>query len=330
MNKKRITALAACLLLAGCQVAPVNATTTITSSEGAGSKTISALVLVDGSCQIDADLESFPGNTSYYRVDNIDFTNLELTPKADGAKVRLYHDGYLTNPNGKATCKEVWEEFNGVVESYVPEGFEFKCTEVKSANWTDDYMETVPDATVSEWKGYVYSVTYSWANVEEYISKTKTLIGADAYEISQLKEMEDAGLAWAKFETLENNQFKWSEAWYVNYWSVYGTADKVMGSEYFNKAALGAEFAITTENAFSISLQQFTIGESESVTIKVDNTSGSNEDLSVKMIEATGTITPAPVETPEAPNNTTTVIIIAAAAAVVLAAGLFFILKKKK
>jgi len=56
MNKKHfLTVSAACLLglaLSSCQIAPVNATTKIDSVKGAGSKTLSALVLVDGSCQI--------------------------------------------------------------------------------------------------------------------------------------------------------------------------------------------------------------------------------------------------------------------------------------
>lgn len=57
MNKKHfLTVSAACLLglaLSSCQIAPVNATTKIDSVKGAGSKTLSALVLVDGSCQIE-------------------------------------------------------------------------------------------------------------------------------------------------------------------------------------------------------------------------------------------------------------------------------------
>ena len=324
MNKKRITALAACLLLAGCQVAPVNATTTITSAEGAGTKKISLLALVDGSAQITPDAESFPNNANYFYIEDADFSNVTFTPKADGAKAKLYHDGYLTNPNGKATVKEVWEEFTTVVESYIPEGFEFTATTIQSENWDDAYMETVPGPEVLEWKAYVYSVTYSWANVEEYITKTKALIGAEAYEVSELKELEDAGTPWATFTNNGDNTYTWREAYSINYWSVFGIADKVLASEYFNKNG------INTSDAFSVALQEFKIGESEAEIVKVDNLNSSNEDLTPKFIEATGTITPAPVETPKAPNNTTTVIIIVAAAAVVLAAGLFFILRKKK
>ena len=322
MNKKRITALAACLLLAGCQVAPVNATTSITSTEGAGTKTISLLALVDGSAQITPDAESFPNNANYFYIEDADFSEVTFTPKADGAKAKLYWDGYLTKPNGKETVKEIWEEFTTVVESYIPEGFEFKATTIQSENWDDAYMETVPGAEVLEWKAYVYSVTYSWANVDEYVSKTKALIGTETYEQTELKELEDAGTPWATFTNNGDNSYTWREAYSINYWSVFGVADQVMNSEYFNRNGLN------TSDAFSVALQEFKIGESDPTIVKVDNLNSLNEDLTPKFIEATGTITPAPAAKPD--SNMTTVIAIVAGAAVVLAAGLFIILKKRK
>ena len=320
MNKKRITALAACLLLAGCQVAPVNATTSITSTEGAGTKTISLLALVDGSAQITPDAESFPNNNNYFYIEDADFSEVTFTPKADGAKAKLYWDGYLANPNGKTTVKEVWEEFTTVVESYIPEGFEFKATTIQSENWDDAYMETVPGADVLEWKAYVYSVTYSWANVDEYISKTKALIGTETYEQTELKELEDAGTPWATFTNNGDNTYTWKEAYSINYWSVFGVADKVMNSDYFNRNDLN------TSDAFSVALQEFKIGESDPTIVKVDNLNSLNEDFTPKFIEATGTIMPAAKPN----NNMTTAIAIIAGAAVVLVAGLFIILKKRK
>lgn len=192
MNKKHfLTVSAACLLglaLSSCQIAPVNATTKIDSVKGAGSKTLSALVLVDGSCQIEPT--PFGSNSSYYVVNSPDFSDVQFTPKADGAKVKLALDGYLTNPNGLATTQAVWDEFNQVVESYVPEGFNFNLRTVQSSDWKDEYMDTVPGADVKAWKGYVYQVSYSWNSTEEYIEKTKKLIG-NSYEVSHLKEYED-------------------------------------------------------------------------------------------------------------------------------------------
>lgn len=293
MNKKQftgfLTMVAGTLLLASCQIAPVNATTTITSSKGAGSKTISVLVLVDGSCQIEPDTTSFPGNDNYFYLEDVDFSDITITPKADGAKVKLFLDGYLTNPNKKETAQEVWTEFNSVVESYIPEGFEFKCTEIKSSDWKDEYMTTIPDATVSAWKGYVYSVSYSWDSVADYMEKTKTLVG-DSYAESHLQELDDAGTPWAKITKNDDGTTTWSEAYLVNYWSVYGVADKVMASEYFNKAALGDAYAITTDNAFSVSLQEFQVGEGEKVIVKIDNKNGVDENLNPKFISATGII----------------------------------------
>ena len=326
MNKKHFSGLLTmaglALVLSSCQIAPVNATTSITNAAGAGTKTISMLVLVDGSCQIEPNADLMLGNSDYWYFEDVDFSDITITPKADGAKVKLYHDGYLTNPNGKATVQEVWDEFNDVVESYVPEGFEFKCTEVKSSDWNDDYMTTVPDATVNAWKGYVYSVTYSWTSVEDYVTKTKTLIG-ESYAESHLQELDDAGTPWATLTKNDDGTSTWTEAYLVNYWSVYGVADKVLSSEYFNKAALGDAYAITTDNAFSVALQEFKIGESESVFVKIDNKNGLNADLSPKFISATGVI-------PEPKSNTGLIVGIVAGVVVVAAAVVAFVVLRKK
>lgn len=259
MNKKHfLTVSAACLLglaLSSCQIAPVNATTKIDSVKGAGSKTLSALVLVDGSCQIEPT--PFGSNSSYYVVNSPDFSDVQFTPKADGAKVKLALDGYLTNPNGLATTQAVWDEFNQVVESYVPEGFNFNLRTVQSSDWKDEYMDTVPGADVKAWKGYVYQVSYSWNSTEEYIEKTKKLIG-NSYEVSHLKEYEDEQQKpWASLTKNNDGTYTWSEAYLVNYWSVYDIADQVTGSKYFNRAALGADFAVTTDNTFAVALQEY-------------------------------------------------------------------------
>lgn len=285
-----LTMAGVALTLASCQIAPVNATTKINSVDGAGSKTISMLVLVDGSCQIQPDTTSFVGNNNYFYIGDATFEDIKFTPKEDGAKVKLVLDGYLTNPNKLDSNQKVWDEFNEVVKSYIPEGFTFNCREVKSDDWNDDYMTNVPGADVTAWKGYVYSVSYSWDNVTSYIEKTKALIGQDAYAISHLQELDDASTPWAKFTKNEDNTYTWEEAYLVNYWSVYGVADKVLGSKYFNKAALGADYAITTDNAFSIALQEYQIGDGDKVIVKIDNQNGVDENQNPKFISATGTI----------------------------------------
>ena len=292
MNKKHfLTVSAACLLglaLSSCQIAPVNATTKIDSVKGAGSKTLSALVLVDGSCQIEPT--PFGSNSSYYVVNSPDFSDVQFTPKADGAKVKLALDGYLTNPNGLATTQAVWDEFNQVVESYVPEGFNFNLRTVQSSDWKDEYMDTVPGADVKAWKGYVYQVSYSWNSTEEYIEKTKKLIG-NSYEVSHLKEYEDEHQKpWASLTKNDDGTYTWSEAYLVNYWSVYDIADQVTGSKYFNRAALGADFAVTTDNTFAVALQEYRIGDSDPVTVQIDNTQGTDENMNLKFISATGSI----------------------------------------
>lgn len=288
MNKKRLTSLLAftglALVLAGCQVAPVNAKTTITSKEGAGSKTISTLVLVDGSSQITADAESFPGNNNYFYIEDATFENVTFTPKADGAKAKLYHDGYLANPNQHDTVKEVWEEFASKISDYIPEGFNLETRTLQSTGWKDEYMEVVPGPEVNEWKGYVFSITYSWENVAEYMSKTKTLIG-DVYDQTELQELDDAGTPWATITAGEDNTYIWSEAYVVNYWTAFGIFDKVMNSEYFNRNGL------STSDAFSVAYQEYHIGESEPVKVKVDNLN-TTENGELKFVSATGTIKP--------------------------------------
>lgn len=325
MNKKHLKLFltaAATLVLASCQIAPVNAQTSITNAKGAGSKTLSALVLVDGSCQIEPDTTSFPGNANYYYLEDVDFSNPTITPKADGAKVKLALDHYLTNPNQLATTQEVWNEFNNVVRSKVPSGFQFNLKEVKSSDWKDEYMDNIPDATVSAWKGYVYQVTYSWSNIDEYISKTKTLIG-ESYEESHLKELDDANTPWATFKKNGDGTYTFSEAWLVNYWSVYDIANQVMESEYFNRAALGADYAVTTDNAFSVALQEYKIGDGDPVYVKVDNKSGLDDQLNMKFISATGTV--------KEESKTGLIIgIVVAAVAVIAAVASFFVIKKKK
>lgn len=328
MNKKHfLTVSAACLLglaLSSCQIAPVNATTKIDSVKGAGSKTLSALVLVDGSCQIEPT--PFGSNSSYYVVNSPDFSDVKFTPKADGAKVKLALDGYLTNPNGLATTQAVWDEFNQVVESYVPEGFNFNLRTVQSSDWKDEYMDTVPGADVKAWKGYVYQVSYSWNSTEEYIEKTKKLIG-NSYEVSHLKEYEDEQQKpWASLTKNDDGTYTWSEAYLVNYWSVYDIADQVTGSKYFNRAALGADFAVTTDNTFAVALQEYRIGVSDPVTVQIDNTQGTDENMNLKFISATGSIKSA------SKNNTGLIvgIVIGACAVVGAVVGGVVAAKKKK
>lgn len=336
-NKKTILGISAVAVLgcvlAACQSMPINASTTITNKDGAGSKTINALMLVDGSCQIEPDVTSFPSNTTYYYIDDVNFDNPQFTPKADGAKVGMIKEGYFRNPNKIATSQGIWDEFNKVVENNVPEGFEFKIKTVQSNDWKDSYMDEIPGADVSAWKGYVYSLTYTWNNVEEYISKTKTLIG-DSYGISDLADAEDGGQKWASFEISDEatNTYTWKEAYLVNYWSVYDICDRVMNSEYFNRAALGEEYKVNTENAFSVAMQQYKIGESDVKTIKIDNSNGLNEDLSLKYIEASGVIKKEEVVVPPSTTNVGLIVGIAVGAVVVIAAGVgtYIVLKNKK
>ena len=328
MNKKHLlpllTTVAAGLVLASCQIAPVNATTTITSRKGAGSKTFRSLVLVDGSSQINPSPVEGIANENYYQVDLSDLNNITFTPKADGAKVKMVLDGILTNPNGLATTQAVWDEFNEVVKSKVPAGFNFSYTEVKSANWDDAYMTTVPGADVNAFKGYVYELSYSWESVDDYIAKTKTLIG-DIYEETELAEYEtDTNKKWATLTQVEGDTFKWEEAYLVNFWSVYGVADKVTTSEYFNLAAFGAGFEFTTDQTFACVAQEYKIGDGEVVKVNVDNLNGKDANQNLKFISATGTL---PSET-----NTGLIVglVVGGVAVVGAGVGIGVALKKKK
>lgn len=322
-----IMAASAGLLLTACQVAPVNAKTVITDVNGAGNKTISMLMLVDGSVQMTADTTSFPGNNNYFYVDDATFENVTFDPKAD--KVSYISDGYFTNPNHLATAQEIWNEFNAKVESVVPEGFNFSISTVQSANWNDKYMgeaKAESTNTTNEWKAYVYHLSYSWNNVEEYIAKTKKLIGKN-YASSELAELDDANTPWVSFTEGEDSVFTWKECYTVNYWSVYDLVDTVMDSELFNRDALGATYHVETSSAFQVALQEYQIGEGEAVKVKIDNTSTTDENNAVIFIEAKGKVAKP------ATTNAGMIIGIVAAAVVVVAAaigGVIFFKKKKK
>lgn len=317
------------LLLTACQVAPVNAKTVITDVNGAGNKTISMLMLVDGSVQMTADTTSFPGNNNYFYVDDATFENVTFDPKAD--KVSYISDGYFTNPNHLTSAQEIWNEFNAKVQSVVPTGFDFSISTVQSANWDDKYMsEAKADSTntTNEWKAYVYHLSYSWNNVDEYIAKTKTLIGKN-YVSSELAEIEDAGNAWVSFTEGDDSVFTWKECYTVNYWSVYDLVDTVMDSELFNRDALGSAYRVETSSAFTVALQEYQIGEGEAVKVKIDNTSTTDENNNVKFIEAKGK-----VAKPASSTNVGMIVGIAVAAVVVIAGivvgGVFASKKKKK
>lgn len=283
--------LAGAALLASCQVSPVSANTVITDANGAGNKTISMFCLVDGSVQMTMGDADMPGNNNYVYIDDATFSNPTFTPKENNF-VSYIRDGYFTNPNKLTTSQAIWDEFNDKVRSVVPSGFTFTIDTKQSSGWQDSYMDQDkknPDNKTNEWKAYVYHVSYSWSNVQEYITKTKTLIGTN-YATSELADLDDANTAWVSFTKGENDTYTWKECYTVNYWSVYGMIDSVLSSNLFNRAALGADYAVATSSAFTISMQQYKIGEGDEVKVKVDNTSTTDAEENVKFIEASGKI----------------------------------------
>ncbi len=316
-------------VLASCQICPVNANTVITDANGAGSKTISLFSLVDGSVQMAADT-SFEGNGNYYYIDDATFASPTFTPK-EGNYVSYAKDGYFRNPNGKATVAEMWTEWNARIESLIPTGFSFSIDSKQSSGWNDSYMELskadmATSNTTNEWKAYVYHVSYSWSNVEEYISKTKTLIGSENYDVSELAELDDAGKPWASLTKGDGDIYTWKECYTVNYWSVYGYIDTMIHGDLFNAAALGADYAVATSSAFSISMQQYKIGEGEESKVKIDNISTTDEDGNVKFVSASGKIVKK--------TNVGAIVggVVGGIAAVIIIAGLivFFSKRKKK
>ena len=312
------------IVLASCQIAPVNSELTITDASGAGSKTIRLLALVDGSAQMAADT-SFAGNTAYYYVDDMTMTNVTYTQKTDGAKVDYVAAGVFTNPNKLASKAAVWEEWNAYIKSIIPTGFDFSISTIQSSGWNDSMMENVAaDPAFKEFKAYVYTLAFSFKSIDEYMSKTKTLIGDAAYKVSQLADIDKAGAKWATLTKGDKDVYTFSEAWYVNYWSVYGLSDIADHSKYFNLAAYGAGYELTTDNLFSVSQNSYKIGEGDVVKVKVDNKSGTDSSaLGVQFISATGTI----------PTKTNVGLIVGCcvgAAVVIGAAVTTFLIKKKK
>lgn len=281
------------VLLASCQVSPVNGNTVITNADGAGNKTLSLFCLVDGSIQIQPDTESFVGNNSYFHIE--DMKNPTFTPKADNW-VKYISDGYFTNPNHLTTPTEIWDEWNAKVASIIPEGFEFSMDTFKSAGWKDEMMNTTVAGfnTTNEWKAFVYNISYSWNNVEEYKTKTKALIGETNFAVSEMADLEDANTPWVSFEKGEEADgmaaYTWKECYTVNYWSCFGLVDAMLSSNLFNRDALGADYHVDTSSAISMSQQSYKIGEGEVVTHKVDNTSTLDENSNVKFLTAEGKI----------------------------------------
>lgn len=313
------------VMLSSCQIAPINSRLTITDANGAGTKTINLLALVDGSAQMKADT-SFEGNTAYYYVDDIDMKNVSYTQKDDGAKVSYVDAGLFTNPNKLTTKTAVWEEWNAYIKTLIPEGFTFTISTIQSSGWDDTMMDNVTaDPTFNQFKAYVYTLTYSFNNLDEYISKTKTLIGDTSYKVSQLNDIEKAGSKWATLAKGEKDVYTFSEAWYVNYWSVYGITDVADHSKYFNLAAYGAGYELTTDNLFSVSQNAYKIGEGDEVKVKVDNKSGTDSsELGVKFVTATGTI--------PSKANTGLIVGLCVGGAAIIAAGVVIgvIVSKKK
>lgn len=324
------------VILASCQAVPVNAQMHITNSAGAGTKKLSALMLVDGSIQIEEDAAV----AGWFAAGDIDYTNVSFTPKSsDGAKVSYIEDGYFTNPNELETKQAIWDEFNNVVKGLVPTGFTFELKSKQSAGWLDSMMDNkVADPTFTEWKAYIYEVSYSWANVEEYITKTKTLIG-DSYAISELKEYEDAGNKWVTLTKNSDNTYTWKEAIHVNYWSVFNMVQKVFDSDYFDRAALvpllGPGTEIAVENAFSLSKLQMKMGSAAPVTHPIHNGSGLSEALDLVFLESKGAL-PDPVTDPVTDPDKEgfpvwgTVLIVVGAVALVGAVAAVLVIRKKK
>ena len=91
------------------------------------------------------------------------------------------------------------------------------------------------------------------------------------------KELDEEETPWVTF-TQDGDEYVWSEAYVVNYWSAYGIINNVMDSQYFSRND------VTTDNAFSVGLQEYKIGESDPVKVKIDNKNGENEDGSVKFM----------------------------------------------
>ena len=143
----------------------------------------------------------------------------------------------------------------------------------------------------------------------------------ESYEFSHLAELEEAGTPWATFKK-DGDEYVWSEAYLVNYWSVYDICDQIMNSDYFNNAPFGPDFAVTTDNAFCCALQTYKIGDGEEVTVLIDNLNGVDSNANPVFIEARGKL----VE----PTNWALIIGFIVVAVVVIAGVTTYIVVKKK
>jgi len=184
------------LLLAACQTAPVKSVLTFTNTEGAGEKTIMVAAFVDGSCQLAKAGGAYAG-IDYWDASGIDSNNPADWPACTteldvfGGPLRVSSAvDVLRNPaNPDSTVPEVWTAVVAYVQTLAPTGFTITYREVQTAGWNNTMM-TDPSLNTNndQWKAFVFELKYSFANFEEYKTKTRTLIGEEPFDLEELDD----------------------------------------------------------------------------------------------------------------------------------------------
>lgn len=318
------------LIVTGCQTSVVRQVTNFTDEDGAGSRTISVAVFLDGSCQLNTNGEQGGDNWFVPAISNDSIKEGELPCNTTAALVSTAKDNGLVVPgNPDATISEKWDALhNFVMENLSSEEFPITRRVLASSNWNDEMM-TNPElnADKTEFKLWVYEIEYSWNDFDEYISKTKALIGEEAWEISDLKQVEDDQQAWTTWTKTKVDaqdgkgkayKVDFSERETVLYWSVYSRLLTVFESPNFDKTALGTEF---DDYFFTLSDVEYKLGEESKVT-QISHLDDVDED-GIKTITLS-------YEFPISSSNVWVYIVVIVVVAAIAGVIVFFIKRKKQ
>jgi hypothetical protein len=313
------------LLLAACQTAPVKSVLTFTNTEGAGEKTIMVAAFVDGSCQIAKATGAYAG-IDYWNASGIDSNNPADWPACAGdgdfgpLRVSSAVD-VLRNPaNPDSTVPEVWTAVVAYVQTLAPTGFTITYREVQTAGWNNTMM-TDPSLNVEndQWKAFVFEMKYSFANFEEYKTKTRTLIGEEPFD---LEELDDDFVTFAvERGTSEGSPvdvITYTENSSVLFYSVLPLMQTFHASEYHtnDRATYGLSVLFTTSDVEVVINGQSTIALNSDKAFENDNA-----QIALRELTFTGNF--------EVASSPLPLILGIVAGVAVLGGVVFFVMKKK-
>ena len=316
------------LLLAACQTAPVKSVLTFTNTEGAGEKTIMVAAFLDGSCQLEKAGGDYAG-LDYWDASGIDSTDPADWPActtgldAFGGPLRVSTaKDVLKDPNNPtANAHEVWTAVKAYVQTLAPEGFTITYREVETAGWDDAMMTDANLNTPNEqWKAIVFEMKYTFANFEEYKSKTRALIGDEPFDLGELDE-EFVTFEVERGEDEEGSPvdvITYTETSSVLYYSVLPIMQTFHASDYHtnDRGTYGLSVLFTTSDV------EVVINGESSIALNSDKAfDNANANIALRQLSFSGNFEVA---------SSPLLLILGIVAGVALVGGVgFFLLKKK-